>query len=81
MILDMKLFELKCSDMADFEIVGKFTASEDALEYAKNNTDKWISCMNNVSTLPAMFFHQPDVLNPAGLVNCFDHVINSQCRY
>ena len=25
MLLDLQLFELKCADMPDFEIVGKFT--------------------------------------------------------
>jgi two-component SAPR family response regulator len=38
MILDMKLFELKCADMPDFEIAGKFTSPAEALEYAKSNT-------------------------------------------
>jgi two-component SAPR family response regulator len=37
MILDMRLFELKCADMPDFEIVAKFTDSCEALEYAKHN--------------------------------------------
>lgn len=38
MILDMKLFELKCVDMPEFEIVGKFNIPGEAMEYARNNT-------------------------------------------
>lgn len=37
MILDMQLFEIKCRDLPDFEIVGKFTDPIEALEYAQNN--------------------------------------------
>lgn len=37
MILDMRLFELKCADMPDFDIVAKFTDPLSALEYAKHN--------------------------------------------
>lgn len=37
MILDMQLFEIKCKDLPDFEIVGKFTDSKEALEFAKVN--------------------------------------------
>ena len=34
MLLDLQLFELKCADMPDFEIVGKFTDPNAAVEYA-----------------------------------------------
>ena len=34
MLLDLKLFELKCADMPDFEIVGKFTDPNEAIAYA-----------------------------------------------
>lgn len=34
MLLDLQLFELKCADMPDFEIVGKFTDPNAAIEYA-----------------------------------------------
>lgn len=34
MILDMELFDLKCANMPDFEIVGKFTDPEQAVAYA-----------------------------------------------
>jgi two-component SAPR family response regulator len=37
MLLDMRLFELKCADMPDFEIVEKFTDAAEALEFAKHN--------------------------------------------
>jgi two-component SAPR family response regulator len=37
MILDMRLFELKCADMLDFEIVGKFTDPAEALAFAEHN--------------------------------------------
>lgn len=37
MMLDMQLFELKCADMPDFEIVGKFTDPMQALAYARDN--------------------------------------------
>lgn len=37
MILDLQLFELKCADLSEFEIVGKFTDPESAIEYAKSN--------------------------------------------
>ena len=32
MLLDLQLFELKCADMPDFEIVGKFTDPNAAIE-------------------------------------------------
>ena len=34
MLLDLQLFELKCADMPDFEIVGKFTNPDQAIAYA-----------------------------------------------
>lgn len=34
MLLDLQLFELKCADMPDFEIVGKFTDPDQAIAYA-----------------------------------------------
>ena len=34
MLLDLQLFELKCADMPDFEIVGKFTDPNQAIAYA-----------------------------------------------
>lgn len=34
MLLDLQLFELKCADLPDFEIVGKFTDPARAVEYA-----------------------------------------------
>ena len=37
MLLDMQLFELKCADVPDFEIVGKFTNPLDAIAYAEEN--------------------------------------------
>lgn len=37
MLLDLQLFEMKCADMPDFKIVGKFTNPLAAIEYAKNN--------------------------------------------
>lgn len=37
MLLDMQLFELKCKDVPDFEIVGKFTNPFEAIAYAKEN--------------------------------------------
>lgn len=37
MMLDMQLFEIKCKDLPDFEIVGKFTDPMEALAYAKEN--------------------------------------------
>ena len=37
MLLDMQLFELKCADMPDFEIVGKFTDPLNAIAYAEEN--------------------------------------------
>jgi len=36
-LLDMRLFELKCSDMPEFEIVGKFTDPAEAVEFATHN--------------------------------------------
>ena len=38
MILDLQLFELKCADMPEFEIVGKFTDPLAAIAYASENT-------------------------------------------
>ena len=37
MILDLQLFELKCADMPEFEIVGKFTDPLAAISYAREN--------------------------------------------
>lgn len=37
MLLDMQLFELKCADMPDFEIVGKFTDPQEAIAYAQEH--------------------------------------------
>ena len=37
MLLDMQLFELKCADVPDFEIVGKFTNPLEAIAYAEKN--------------------------------------------
>jgi two-component SAPR family response regulator len=37
MLLDLKLFELKCADMPDFEIVGKFTDPAEAVAYASSH--------------------------------------------
>ena len=37
MLLDMQLFELKCKDVPDFEIVGKFTDPFEAIAYAREN--------------------------------------------
>ena len=37
MLLDMQLFELKCADVPDFEIVGKFTNPLEAIAYAREN--------------------------------------------
>ncbi|HWR18202.1 MAG TPA: response regulator [Clostridia bacterium] len=37
MALDMQLLELKCADMPDFEIVGKFTDPAEAVAYAQKN--------------------------------------------
>ena len=34
MLLDLQLFELKCADMPDFEIVGKFMDPDQAIAYA-----------------------------------------------
>ena len=34
MLLDLQLFELKCADLPDFEIVGKFTDPAQAVAYA-----------------------------------------------
>ena len=34
MALDMQLLELKCADMPEIEIVGKFTVPEEAIAYA-----------------------------------------------
>lgn len=37
MLLDLQLFELKCADMPDFEIVGKFTDPLEAIAYAREH--------------------------------------------
>ncbi len=37
MILDLQLFEFKCGDVEDFEIVGKFTDPFEAIAYAKQH--------------------------------------------
>ena len=37
MLLDLQLFEFKCADMPDFEIVGKFTDPNAAIEYASDH--------------------------------------------
>ncbi|MDO5136178.1 MAG: response regulator [Eubacteriales bacterium] len=37
MLLDLQLFELKCADMPEFEIVGKFTDPQEAVAYAEKN--------------------------------------------
>lgn len=37
MILDLQLFELKCADMPEFEIVGKFTDPLAAIAYAQDH--------------------------------------------
>ncbi|MBO5460203.1 MAG: response regulator [Ruminococcus sp.] len=37
MMLDMQLFEIKCKDLPDFEIVGKFTNPVEALDFAQKN--------------------------------------------
>ena len=37
MLLDLQLFELKCADLPDFEIVGKFTDPNAAIEYASGH--------------------------------------------
>ncbi|MEE1086415.1 MAG: response regulator [Schaedlerella sp.] len=37
MMLDLQLFELKCADMPEFEIVGKFTNPIEAINYAENH--------------------------------------------
>lgn len=37
MLLDLQLFELKCTDMPDFEIVGKFTDPVEAMSYAQSH--------------------------------------------
>lgn len=37
MLLDLQLFELKCADMPDFEIVGKFTDPLAAIAYAREH--------------------------------------------
>ena len=37
MLLDMQLFELKCKDVPDFEIVGKFTDPLEAIAFSKDN--------------------------------------------
>ena len=54
MILDLQLFELKCADLSEFEIVGKFTDPKKAVEYAKLNLvdfavlDIDMPCMNGM---------------------------------
>ena len=37
MLLDLRLFELKCADMPDFEIVGKFTDPTQAVDYVREH--------------------------------------------
>jgi|GEM_PF-520657 len=37
MLLDLQLFELKCADMPDFEIVGRFTEPAQAVAYAETH--------------------------------------------
>jgi len=37
MLLDLQLFELKCADMPDFELVGKFTDPVEAVRYASDH--------------------------------------------
>jgi two-component SAPR family response regulator len=37
MALDMQLLERKCADMPDFEIVGKFTLPEEAIDFAQTH--------------------------------------------
>jgi len=37
MVLDMQLLELKCADMPEIEIVGKFTVPEEAIAYAASH--------------------------------------------
>jgi len=37
MLLDLQLFELKCADMPEFEIVGKFTNPYEAMSYAESH--------------------------------------------
>ena len=54
MILDLQLFELKCADLSEFEIVGKFTDPNEAVEYARFNLvdfavlDIDMPCMNRM---------------------------------
>ena len=54
MILDLQLFELKCADLSEFEIVGKFTDPNEAVEYARFNLvdfavlDIDMPCMNGM---------------------------------
>ena len=43
MLLDLQLFELKCADMPDFEIVGKFTDPNAAIEYAAGHFFVFVS--------------------------------------
>lgn len=37
MLLDLQLLELKCADMPDFEIIGKFTDPQEAVAFAQQN--------------------------------------------
>ena len=37
MLLDMQRFELKCADVPDYEIVGKFTNPLEAITYTQEN--------------------------------------------
>lgn len=37
MLLDIQLLELKCADMPDIEIIGKFTDPQEAVAFAKQN--------------------------------------------
>ena len=54
MILDLQLFELKCAGLSEFEIVGKFTDPNEAVEYARFNSvdfavlDIDMPCMNGM---------------------------------
>lgn len=68
MMLDMQLFELKCADMAGFEIVGKFTDPEAALAYARDNSvdfallDIDMPGMNGLDLAKALREIRPDVI-------------------
>ena len=47
-----------------------------SLKDAKNNTV--ILFIDNVSTLSAVFFHQPDIADPHGFLGSFCHIVNCQ---